>query len=213
MNDSTQHPLHGTWDLDPEHSRIGFSTRHAMVSKVRGAFNEASGILRFDGEDSDLSSAEVTVQMASIDTRNQRRDDHLRSADFFDVEQFPVMTFRYTRVDEVDDGAYIVVGDLCIRDLTRQISIPLSLLGVEVDPFGNTKAGLEGTRRLDRRDWGITWNTPLASGGVLVGDRITLEFELELTRRSEDPLDGLEDPVPSEEPAVQPWAEPGPTEG
>jgi polyisoprenoid-binding protein YceI len=162
--------LTGTWEIDPGHTRIGFATRHAMVTKVRGAFNDVSGRIEVDPADPDASTATVTVAMASIDTRNAQRDEHLRSADFFDVETYPEMTFTSTRIEEVDDDAYMVTGDLTIRDLTRSIGIPLRFVGIDTDPFGNVRAGVEGTRRLDRRDWGITWNTPLDSGGLLVGE-------------------------------------------
>jgi polyisoprenoid-binding protein YceI len=178
--------LTGTWTVDPDHSRIGFSSRHAMVTKVRGAFNDVSGTIVFDEDDQDRSHVEVTVQMASIDTRSSSRDEHLRSADFFDVETYPEMTFRSTRVEEVDEGGYIVAGDLTIRDITRSMSIPLHFVGVDTDPFGNLRAGFEGTRRIDRREWGVTWNTPLDSGGLLVSDRITLEFEMSLIKQSDE---------------------------
>jgi polyisoprenoid-binding protein YceI len=175
--------LTGTWEIDPGHTRIGFATRHAMVTKVRGAFNDVSGRIEVDPADPDASTATVTVAMASIDTRNAQRDEHLRSADFFDVETYPEMTFTSTRIEEVDDDAYMVTGDLTIRDLTRSIGIPLRFVGIDTDPFGNVRAGVEGTRRLDRRDWGITWNTPLDSGGLLVGDRIQLVLALSLIPR------------------------------
>lgn len=176
--------LTGTWEIDPGHTRIGFATRHAMVTKVRGAFNDVSGRVVVDGEDPDAATATVTVKMASIDTRNPQRDEHLRSADFFDVETHPEMTFTSTRIEEVDEDAYMVTGDLTIRDTTRSVGIPLRLIGIDTDPFGNERAGFEGTRRLDRREWGITWNTPLDSGGLLVSDKIQLEFELSLIKQA-----------------------------
>ena len=176
--------LTGTWEIDPGHSRIGFAARHAMVTKVRGAFNDVTGEIVVDGEDLDASTATVIVQMASIDTRNTQRDEHLRSADFFDVETHPEMTFSSTRIEEVDEDAYMVTGDLTIRGTTRSVGIPLRLIGVDTDPSGNVRAGFEGTRRLDRREWGITWNMPLDSGGLLVSDKIQLEFELSLIKQS-----------------------------
>lgn len=170
--------LAGTWSIDPSHTRIGFSTRHAMVTRVRGAFNEVSGSVFFDPEQPESSRAELTIQMDSVDTRTPDRDKHLRSADFFDVENHPTMTFTSTRIEEVDDGGFVVIGDLTLKDVTKSLSVPLSLLGVDTDPFGNVRAGFEGSRRLDRREFGITWNTPLDSGGLLVSDRVQLEFEL-----------------------------------
>ncbi|WP_370646083.1 YceI family protein [Brachybacterium sp. ACRRE] len=178
--------LTGTWTVDPDHSRIGFSSRHAMVTKVRGAFNDVAGTIVFDEEDHNRSHVEVTVQMASIDTRSSARDEHLRSADFFDVETHPEMMFRSSRVEEVDEGGFIVSGDLTIHGITRPMSIPLHFVGVDTDPFGNLRAGFEGTRRIDRRDWGVTWNTPLDSGGLLISDRISLEFEMSLIKQSDE---------------------------
>ena len=171
----------GHWDIDPSHSRLGFSTRHAMVSRVRGAFNDVSGFADI-AEDLADSNAEVIIQTASVDTRSADRDTHLRSADFFDVETYPEIRFVSSAIDEVDEGSYIVTGDLTIRDTTKTVSVPLELIGVDTDPFGNLRAGLEGSRRIDRKDWGVTWNTKLDSGGVLVSDKITLEFELSLIK-------------------------------
>lgn len=152
-----------------------------MVSRVRGAFNDVSGSADI-AEDLADSTAEVIIQTASIDTRSEGRDEHLRSADFFDVETYPEIRFVSSAIDEVDEGSYIVTGELSIRDMPKTVSVPLELIGVESDPFGNLRAGLEGTRRIDRKDWGVTWNTTLDSGGVLVSDKITLEFELSLIK-------------------------------
>lgn len=171
----------GHWDIDPSHSRLGFSTRHAMVSRVRGAFNDVSGSADIADDLAD-SKAEVIIQTASVDTRTKGRDEHLRSADFFDVETYPEIRFVSSAIDEVDEGSYIVTGELTIRDMTKTVSIPLELIGVESDPDGNVRAGLEGSRRIDRKDWGVTWNATLDSGGVLVSDKITLEFELSLIK-------------------------------
>lgn len=196
MTDTDHSALAGTWTFDPDHCRIGFSTRHAMISKVRGAFNQISGRAVFDPENADANHVELFVEMASIDTRSKGRDDHLRSADFFDVENHPQMVFRSTRVEEVGDNGYIITGDLTIRGITRSLSIPMALTGVDTDPFGNRRAGFEGTRRIDRRDWGVSWNTPLDSGGLLVSDKISLEFELSLIKESDDTTTGLlEDPA------------------
>ena len=171
----------GHWDIDPSHSRLGFSTRHAMVSRVRGAFNDVSGSADIADDLAD-SKAEVIIQTASVDTRTKGRDEHLRSADFFDVETYPEIRFVSSAIDEVDEGSYIVTGELTIRDMTKTVSVPLELIGVETDPYGELRAGLEGSRRIDRKDWGVTWNTKLDSGGVLVSDKITLEFELSLIK-------------------------------
>ncbi|KAB1947901.1 YceI family protein [Brevibacterium linens] len=195
----------GHWDIDPSHSRLGFSTRHAMVSRVRGAFNDVSGSADI-AEDLADSTAEVIVQTASVDTRSADRDTHLRSADFFDVDAYPEIRFVSSAIDEVDEGSYIVTGELTIRDMTKTVSVPLELIGVETDPFGNLRAGLEGSRRIDRKDWGVTWNTKLDSGGVLVSDKITLEFELSLIKNLAEaaPADSSETAVQDEAPSETP---------
>lgn len=170
--------LIGDWEFDPAHTRIGFSARHAMVTTVRGSFNEVEG--RFHADLDDLSKSHVTVVLkaASIDTRSSDRDTHLRSADFFDVEKWPDITFRSTQIEEVEDNAYVVSGELTIRDITRPVTIPLELMGVQTDPFGFVRAGFEGSRRINRRDFGLEWNKALDAGGVLVSERISLEFEI-----------------------------------
>jgi polyisoprenoid-binding protein YceI len=195
----------GHWDIDPSHSRLGFSTRHAMVSRVRGAFNDVSGSADIADDLAD-SKAEVIIQTASVDTRSEGRDEHLRSADFFDVETYPEIRFVSSAIDEVDEGSYIVTGELSIRDMTKTVSIPLELIGVESDPDGNVRAGLEGSRRIDRKDWGVTWNAKLDSGGVLVSDKITLEFELSLIKNVAEaaPADSSETAVQDEAPSETP---------
>ncbi|MGY5763974.1 YceI family protein [Brachybacterium sp. DNPG3] len=206
----TEPSLAGTWAIDPTHTRIGFATRHAMVTKVRGAFNDIAGIAEFTDAGTEGATVSVTVQMASIDTRNTQRDEHLRGADFFDVENHPEMTFISHSLEEVDENGYIVTGDLTIMGKTRNISIPLRFMGINTDPFGFVRAGFEGTRRLDRRDWGITYNAPLAGGGLLIGDRIQLEFELSLILQASDQgEEAVEAASDEEQPAVeeQPAAE------
>lgn len=195
----------GRWDIDPSHSRLGFSTRHAMVARVRGAFNDVSGSAHI-AEDLADSTAEIIIQTASVDTRTESRDEHLRSADFFDVETYPEIRFVSSAIDEVDEGSFIVTGELTIRDMTKTMSIPLELIGVDSDPDGNVRAGLEGSRRIDRKDWGVTWNTKLDSGGVLVSDKITLEFELSLIKNVAEaaPADSSEAAVQDEAPSETP---------
>lgn len=181
--------LTGTWQFDPTHTWIGFSARHAMVTKVRGAFNEVHGTIQVDPAGMAQSFVEVRLAANSVDTRNQQRDDHLRSADFFDVETYPEIVFRSTSVDELEDNTYMVVGDLTIRDITKQVAIPITLIGVERDPAGSLRAGFEGSRRVDRRDYGLEWNVPLDTGGVLVSEKISLEFEIAAVK-DEAPADG-----------------------
>ena len=168
----------GTWRLDPTHSRIGFQARHAMVTKVRGAFNDVEGSFHVDMEDIGKSSAEISVKVASIDTRNADRDKHLRTNDFFDAPKYPDIVFRSTRIDQVDENSFIVNGELTIKDTTREIAVPIEFTGVETDPYGNLRAGFEGSRRIDRREYGVNWNQLLDSGGVLVSEKVLLEFEI-----------------------------------
>ncbi|MEF3404906.1 YceI family protein [Agromyces sp. CCNWLW203] len=178
--------LSGDWDLDPGHTRIGFSAKHAMVANVRGAFNDITGSLHVDFDDTAKSTAEIVLKVASIDSRNSQRDDHLRSADFFDAEQWPDIVFKSTRIEEVGDNALVVSGDLTIRDVTKPITIPIEFTGVETDAFGALRAGFEGTRRIDRREYGLEWNMALDSGGWLVSEKITLEFEISAIKRDSD---------------------------
>lgn len=175
--------LSGDWDLDPAHTRVGFSAKHAMVTNVRGAFNEVSGSLHVDFDDTAESAAEIVLQVASVDTRNPKRDEHLRSADFFDAEKWPEIVFRSTRIEEVGDNALVVSGDLTIRDVTKPITIPLEFTGAQTDAYGDLRAGFEGTRRIDRREFGLEWNMALDSGGWLVSEKITLEFEISAIKR------------------------------
>ena len=181
----TSQVLSGDWDFDPQHTRIGFSARHAMVTTVRGSFNDVEGHVHADLDDITKSSVVVTLKSASVDTRTPDRDTHLRSADFFDVETYPEITFVSTRIEEVEENAFAVSGELTIKDTTKELMIPIALTGVETDAFGVLRAGFEGSRRVNRRDWGLQWNMPLDSGGVLVSEKITLEFEISAIKRTE----------------------------
>ena len=170
--------LTGTWTLDPAHTRIGFVARHAMVTKVRGSFNEFEGTAAFDGANPANSHAEVTIKAASIDTRNAQRDEHLRSNDFLAMQEHPEITFASTGARQVDDTTFELTGDLTIRGVTKSVTIPFSFEGAAKDPFGNLRAGFEGSVVINRKDWGVNWNAALEGGGVLVSDRVTLEFEV-----------------------------------
>jgi len=170
--------LTGTWTLDPAHTRIGFVARHAMVTKVRGSFNEFEGTAVLDGANPANSHAEVTIKAASIDTRNAQRDEHLRSNDFLAMQEHPEITFTSTGVRQADDTTFELTGDLTIRGVTKSVTIPFTFEGAAKDPFGNLRAGFEGSVAINRKDWGVTWNAALEGGGVLVSDRVTLEFEI-----------------------------------
>jgi polyisoprenoid-binding protein YceI len=174
--------LTGTYTLDPAHTRIGFVARHAMVTKVRGAFNEFEGTATLNGADPASSSARVTISAASIDTRNAQRDEHLRSNDFLSMDEYPQITFASTAARQVDDATFELTGDLTIKGVTNPITIPFSYEGAAKDPFGNLRVGFEGAVTINRKDYGITWNAALETGGVLVSDKVTLEFELSLVK-------------------------------
>jgi polyisoprenoid-binding protein YceI len=170
--------LTGSWALDPAHTRIGFVARHAMVTKVRGAFNDFDGTAVIDGADLSRSSATLTIRTASIDTRNAQRDAHLRSNDFLAMEEFPHITFVATGVSPTGPTSLDLTGDLTIKGVTNPVTVPFELEGASTDPFGNLRAGFEGSVTINRRDYGITWNAALETGGVLVSDKIVLEFEV-----------------------------------
>lgn len=175
--------LTGTYTIDPSHTRIGFVSRYAMVTKVRGAFNEFEGTAVLDGADPTRSTASVTIQAASIDTRNAQRDEHLRNNDFLATDEFPTITFVSTGVRQ-DGDTFELTGHLTVKDVTRSVSIPFSYDGGATDPFGNARVGFEGSVALSRKDFGITWNAALETGGVLVGDKIVLEFEVSAIRNA-----------------------------
>jgi polyisoprenoid-binding protein YceI len=174
--------LTGTYAIDPSHSRIGFVARHAMVTKVRGSFNEFDGSGFFDAEHPESSQLQLTIQAASIDTRNADRDAHLKSNDFFDMETYPEITFASTAVEQVDDANYRVTGDLTIKGVTKPVSVDFEYTGAAVDPFQNERIGFEGKTVVNRKDWGVNWNAALDAGGVLVGEKVTLEFEVSAIR-------------------------------
>jgi polyisoprenoid-binding protein YceI len=177
--------LTGEYTIDPGHSRIGFVARHAMVTKVRGSFNEFDGTGYFDADDPTKSHVELTIKAASIDTRNADRDAHLRSNDFFDMEQHPEITFVSSAVDQVDHDTFRVTGDLTIKDVTRPVTIDFQHTGSAIDPYENYRIGFEGQATVNRKDWGVSWNAALDAGGVLVSEKVTLELEVSAIRTSD----------------------------
>ncbi len=168
---------HGTWTIDPSHSRLGFVARHAMVAKVRGSFEEFAGTLVIDEANPSGSTAQVSVELASVSTGSPDRDAHLRSPDFFDVENNAQMTFASTAVKS-DGDEFVMIGDLSIKGVIRPIEVAIEPLGVTTDPFGNVRAGFEGTAELSRKDFGLTWNVALEAGGVLVSDVIKIQLDV-----------------------------------
>ncbi len=165
----------GTFNIDPSHSRVGFSARHAMVTKVRGSFNEFTG----SGTVADgAASITIEINAASIDTRSADRDGHLQSPDFFDVAAFPKITFASTSVKDSGSDKLVVEGNLTIKDVTKSISIEFEYTGTATDPYGNARFGFEGASEINRKDYGLTWNAVLETGGVIVSENIKLEFEI-----------------------------------
>jgi polyisoprenoid-binding protein YceI len=177
--------LTGTYTLDPAHTRIGFVARHAMVTKVRGSFNEFEGTATVDGANPSASHVEVTINAASIDTRNAQRDEHLRSNDFLAMDEYPKITFSSTSSRKTDDNNFELTGDLTIKGVTHPVTIPFSFEGAAKDPFGNLRAGFEGSVTINRKDYGVTWNAALEGGGVLVSDRVVLEFEVSAIKQEQ----------------------------
>ncbi|MGH4026253.1 MAG: YceI family protein [Pseudonocardiaceae bacterium] len=176
--------LAGTYTIDPAHSRIGFVARHAMVTKVRGAFNDFEGSVVLDGANPAASTAKVTIKAGSIDTRNAQRDEHLRNNDFLDVASHPEITFVSTDVHQTGDTDFELTGDLTIKGVTNPVTIPFTYEGSATDPFGNLRAGFEGAVTINRKDYGVTWNATLETGGVLVSDKITLELEISAVKNA-----------------------------
>lgn len=176
--------LTGAYVLDPSHSRIGFVARHAMVTKVRGSFNEYEGQGYFDAADPSRSHLEVAIKADSIDTRNADRDAHLRSNDFFDMDKYPEIRFVSTAAESAGEASYRLTGDLTIKDVTRPVVIDIEYTGSAVDPFGNQRIGLEGVATVNRKDWGLNWNAALDTGGVLVSEKVTLELEVSAIRQA-----------------------------
>ncbi|WP_405444930.1 YceI family protein [Streptomyces erythrochromogenes] len=176
--------LTGDYVLDPAHTRIGFVARHAMVTKVRGAFHQFDGTAHLDGSDPAKSSAQVVIKTESIDTGVEQRDQHLRTNDFLDAPAFPDITFRTTEVERQSDTAYRVTGDLTVKDTAKPVTIDFEYTGNAVDPYGNLRVGLEGSVTISRKEFGVTWNAALEGGGVLVGDKIVLEFDISAIKQS-----------------------------
>ncbi len=170
------------WNLDLAHSNLGFSVRHMVVSKVRGRFAKYSGAIHLDDDDLTRSVADVTIDAASIDTGVEQRDNHLRSADFFDVERFPELRFQTKRIEALGEERYRVVGDLTIRDATREVALDVEYGGRGKDPWGNERVGFVARGSLDRKDFGLGWNQVLEAGGVLVGDRVEIDIDIEAVR-------------------------------
>jgi polyisoprenoid-binding protein YceI len=170
-------PAAGTWDIDASHSEVGFSVRHLGISKTKGRFGTFSGAITV-AETPEDSSVAVEVDMSSVDTRDAGRDEHLRNADFFEVETFPTMTFRSTKVTPKGDR-WVVEGDLTIKSVTKQVVLDAEVTGLATDPWGNDRVGFQASTEVNREDFGITFNAALEAGGVLVGKTVKIDLEVE----------------------------------
>lgn len=171
------------YNIDPSHSSIGFSIKHMMIAKVHGAFEKFSGKLNLDSSDISKSSIEVSIEAASINTHEAQRDGHLKSADFFDVEKFPTLSFKSSRV-EGKSGDLKVTGDLTIHGVTQKVVLDVEGPSAEMkDPWGNLKIGVSASTKIKRKDFGLTWNAALEAGGFLVGDDVTINIELQLVKQ------------------------------
>ena len=170
--------LSGVYTIDPAHTRIGFSARHAMVTTVRGQFGSFEGQASFDATNPEASSAQIVIQAASIDTGSADRDGHLRSPDFFDAETYPEIRFTSTSAKLVDAETWELTGDLTIKDVTKPVTVTFEYTGAATDPFGNKRIGFAGSVTVNRKDWGLNWNAALETGGVLVSEKVKLELDV-----------------------------------
>ncbi len=174
-----------TWQIDPAHTRVQFSARHMMISTVRGEFNDFEGTVEFDEDNPSETTVDITVDMSSISTRDDKRDAHLKSPDFFDAEKYPKMTFKSTNVEATGDTTAKLTGDLTIKDVTKPVTLDVVYNGMAMSPWGQSAAGFEAKGILNRTDWGLTWNQVLETGGVLVGEEIKIELEVEIIKQAE----------------------------
>ena len=177
-----QIPEAGTYALDQGHTTVEFVGRHLMITKVRGRFTEFEGQVVI-GDTPEQSSVDVTINPASVNSGDDRRDDHLRSPDFLDVEKYPTITFRSTQVEIGPDGSAKVTGDLTVKDVTRPVTLDVEFDGASPDPWGGQRLGFTASTEIDREDWGLTWNVALETGGMLVGKKIRLEFNVQAVKQ------------------------------
>ena len=174
-----------SWQIDPSHSHIAFTVRHMMISKVRGRFETFNGTINFDEANPSSSSVQVEVDLNSIQTRDEKRDAHLKSPDFFDAEKFPTMTFASSRIEQVDEQNGRLVGNLTIKGISKEIVLDVEYAGTAKSPWGSVSAGFSARGAINRKEWGLNWNQALETGGVLVGEKINIEIDLELVQVAE----------------------------
>lgn len=176
-------PTLTTWKIDPVHTAVEFAVKHLMITTVKGRFNGVSGTVRTDDGDPAKGQVDVVIEAATIDTRESQRDAHLRSADFLDVETFPTLTFRSTRVLDASDGSFGLAGDLTIHGVTREVVLNVASEGRTKDPWGGERSGFAATGKIKRSDFGLTWNQALETGGFVVGDEVKISLEVELVKQ------------------------------
>ncbi len=174
-----------SWKIDTAHSEINFTVRHMMISNVRGRFERFEGTVEFDEQNPTNSSVEVKIEAASINTREPQRDAHLRSPDFLDAEKYPYLIFKSKKIEVIDSNHGRIIGDLTIRDVTREVTLDVEYNGTVKSPFGNTSAGFSASTTLNRKDWGLQWNVPLETGGWLVGENVHVQIEIEMIQEKE----------------------------
>ena len=177
-----------SWKIDPAHSQITLSVRHMMISNVHGRFENFTGTVNFDEEQPENSSVEVQIEAASINTREPKRDAHLKSPDFLNAEKFPYLTFKSKKVVRKDENHGLIIGDLTIRGISREVTLDVEYSGQSKSPWGATSAGFTATTQINRKDWDLTWNLSLETGGWLVGDTIHIDIELEIIKLQEPEL-------------------------
>ncbi|MCL4869680.1 MAG: YceI family protein [Anaerolineae bacterium] len=171
-----------TWNIDYSHSQLTFTARHMMITKVRGRFEDWAGVVNYDEENPTNTTVDITIQAASINSKEEQRDRHLRSGDFFDVEKYPVIRFKSKRVEQDDANSGRLIGDLTIRDVTKEVALDVEYGGTVKNPWGATVAAFSAATTINRKDWGLTWNVALEAGGWLVSDKITIEIDLQLQK-------------------------------
>lgn len=175
-------PTTTTWSIDPAHSHIEFAVRHLMIATAKGRFSDVKGTVEFDGSDLSAARIDVAIGVASIDTKEERRDAHLRSPEFFDAENHPQMTFKSTRISGDPSGEFEIVGDLTIRGVTKEVKLTAESHGTVRDPWGQDRAGFSATGKINRHDFGLDWNVALEAGGVMVSPEVKITLDIELTK-------------------------------
>ncbi len=173
------------YTIDASHSLVGFSVKHMLVTNVKGRFKDYSGTLVYDEKDPTKSSVNVAIKTASITTDNEKRDEHLRAPDFFDAQTYPEITFKSTKIEKRGDGL-VMIGALTMRGVAKQVEIPVTINGTVQDPWGNTRIGAEGGTKVNRQDYGINWNKAMDNGGLVVGNDVTIDLQIEFVKAQED---------------------------